>query len=174
MILSGILLPGGMGKFWLVTIGYTLSMFGQYGYYLILMIAIINTVEYNEYKNGERDEAIITSMRPFLTKMASAIVVGLTYLTYMIFRVTEYTNQISELEQQANTGVITSEAKNAAVDEVLKLATHGQSVGMLLFMVFLPMIFMLLAFFLYKKFYKLDEDEYDRICAEIESRKAAE
>ena len=45
---------------------------------------------------------------------------------------------------------------------------------MLLFMVFLPMIFMLLAFFLYKKFYKLDEDEYDRICAEIESRKAAE
>ena len=173
-LLSGIAFSGNMVGFWMLTIGYMLSNLGLYSMYLIMMISIINTVEYNEYKNGERDEAIITSMRPFLTKMASAIVVGLTYLTYMIFRVTEYTNQISELEQQANTGVITSEAKNAAVDEVLKLATHGQSVGMLLFMVFLPMISMLLAFFLYKKFYKLDEDEYDRICAEIESRKAAE
>ena len=173
-LLSGIAFSGNMVGFWMLTIGYMLSNLGLYSMYLIMMISIINTVEYNEYKNGERDEAIITSMRPFLTKMASAIVVGLTYLTYMVFRVTEYTNQISELEQQANTGVITSEAKNAAVDEVLKLATHGQSVGMLLFMVFLPMIFMLLAFFLYKKFYKLDEDEYDRICAEIESRKAAE
>ena len=170
-LLSGIAFSGNMAGFWMLTIGYMLSNLGLYSMYLIMMISIINTVEYNEYKNGERDEAIITSMRPFLTKMASAIVVGLTYLTYMIFRVTEYTNQISELEQQANTGVITSEAKNAAVDEVLELATHGQSVGMLLFMVFLPMIFMLLAFFLYKKFYKLDEDEYDRICKEIEARK---
>ena len=170
-LLSGIAFSGNMFGFWMLTIGYMLSNLGLYSMYLIMMISIINTVEYNEYKNGERDEAIITSMRPFLTKMASAIVVGLTYLTYMIFRVTEYTNQISELEQQANTGAMTAEAKNAAVDEVLKLATHGQSVGMLLFMVFLPMIFMLAAFVLYKKFYKLDEEEYDRICAEIQAKK---
>ncbi len=170
-LISGLALAGNMIGFWMLTIGYMLSNLGLYSMYLIMMISIINTVEYNEYKNGERDEAIITSMRPFLTKMASAIVVGLTYLTYVIFRVTDYTNQISDLEQQANTGVITSDAKNAAIDEVLKLATRGQSTGMLLCMVILPMVFMILAFFLYKKFYKLDEDEYDRICREIEAKK---
>lgn len=32
---------------------------------------------------------------------------------------------------------------------------------------------MLLSYFLYKKHYKLDEDKYDRICAEIAARKEA-
>ena len=173
-LISGILLPADMIGFWVLTIGYMLSNLGLYSMYLIMMISIINTVEYNEYKNGERDEAIITSMRPFLTKMASALVVALTYLTYVIFNITHLTNQISEFEQQANLGEITSEAKNAAIDEVLAGASKYQSVGMILFMVFLPLAFMLLAFFLYKKFYKLDEDEYDRICAEIEAKKAEE
>ena len=170
-LVSGIAFSGNMVGFWMLTIGYMLSNLGLYSMYLIMMISIINTVEYNEYKNGERDEAIITSMRPFLTKMASAVVVGLTSLTYIIFRVTEYTNQISKLEEEANTGAITSEAKNAAIDQLLSGTSKGQSMGMLITMVVLPMVFMLLAYFLYKKFYKLDEDEYDRICAEIEAKK---
>ena len=170
-LLSGIAFSGNMVGFWMLTIGYMLSNLGLYSMYLIMMISIINTVEYNEYKNGERDEAIITSMRPFLTKMASALVVALTSLTYIIFRVTEYTNQISGYEQQANIGEITAEAKNAAIDQVLSQATHGQSMGMLLCMVILPMAFMMLSFVLYKKYYKLDEEEYDRICREIEAKK---
>ena len=170
-LLSGIAFSGNMVGFWMLTVGYMLSNLGLYSMYLIMMISIINTVEYNEYKNGERDEAIITSMRPFLTKMASALVVALTSLTYIIFRVTEYTNQISGYEQQANIGEITAEAKNAAIDQVLSQATHGQSMGMLLCMVILPMAFMMLSFVLYKKYYKLDEEEYDRICREIEAKK---
>ena len=73
MLLPGVLLQSGtmkvLGmdlKFLLITIGYMLANFGQYGYYLILMISVINTVEYNEYIHGTRDEGIITSMRPFL------------------------------------------------------------------------------------------------------------
>ena len=43
----------------------------------------------NEYlSRGERDEAIITSLRPFFTKLASAIVVAVTSATYLIFGVT--------------------------------------------------------------------------------------
>ena len=57
------------------TLGYMLSNFGQYGFYLVMMISIINTVEYNEYKHGTREEAIIASIRPFFTKMGSALVV---------------------------------------------------------------------------------------------------
>ena len=75
MLLPGVLLQSGtmkvLGmdlKFLLITIGYMLANFGQYGYYLILMISVINTVEYNEYIHGTRDEGIITSMRPFLTR----------------------------------------------------------------------------------------------------------
>ena len=43
-------------RFWLVTIANMLANFGQYGFYLIMMISIINTVEYNQYLHGSRQE----------------------------------------------------------------------------------------------------------------------
>ena len=173
-LISGLALSHSMLGFWVLTIGYMLSNLGLYSMYLIMMISIINTVEYNEYKNGERDEAIITSMRPFLTKLGSAIVVGITSLTYMIFRITDFTNKISGYEQQANLGEITPEAKNQMVDGLLKGVSNGQRLGMLFAIVLIPMIFMLLSFFIYRKKYKLDEEEYVRIVLEIEKRRKAE
>lgn len=98
-------------SFLLLTIGYMVSNFGLYCYYLIMMISIINTVEYNEYKTGERNEAIIASVRPLVTKMSSALVVMMTTITYMIFGVTNYTNQISDLESAAAAGTITDVEK---------------------------------------------------------------
>jgi melibiose permease/lactose/raffinose/galactose permease len=171
MILSGILLPGGMGKFWLVTIGYTLSMFGQYGYYLILMISIINTVEYNEYIHGTRDESIITSMRPFLTKLASALTVVITSVTYMLTGVTQYTKEISDLENQAAASAITEAEKLSDIHALLQNVTHGQAMALLLVMIVLPLALMALSYVLYVKHYTLDEPEYDRICAELKVRR---
>lgn len=88
MIAAGLFLPVSMVKFWLLAGGFMASNLGQHGFFLIMMISIINTVEYNEWKYGARDEAIITSMRPFLTKMGSALVALLTTLIYLIFGVT--------------------------------------------------------------------------------------
>ena len=105
MIVAGLALSGGMVKFWILTAGYMVANLGQYGFYLIMMISLINTVEYNEYLRGERDEAIITSLRPFFTKLASAIVVAVTSATYLIFGVTGYTNRISALERGDPVGV---------------------------------------------------------------------
>ena len=94
MIAAGVLMPSSMIKFWAITLCYMFSNLGQYAYYLVMMISIINTVEYNEYKNGTRDEAIIASLRPFLTKLSSALVILLTSLSYLAFGVTDITNKI--------------------------------------------------------------------------------
>ena len=56
MLIAGIVLPNNMLKFWVITITYMITNFGQYCYYLIMMISVINTVEYNEYIHGVRDE----------------------------------------------------------------------------------------------------------------------
>lgn len=167
MILPGLLLPSNMVKFWCIVIGYMLANFGQYGYYLIMMISIINTVEYNELTRGSRDEAIITSLRPFLTKMASAVVVAMTSASYLIFGVTGYTNQISAFESAAAAGTITEAEKLASISQVLAGVDRGQTLGLLLCMVLFSWVLMLLSYFLYKKRYKLDEEEYDRICAQL-------
>ena len=170
MFLPGLMMPSSTLKFWVITVGYMLANFGQYGYYLIMMISIINTVECNELTTGSRDEAIIASLRPFLTKMASALTVAITSLSYIIFGVTNYTNQISAFESSAASGAITETEKLNAIGDVLSSVGHGQTLGLLLCMTVLPWVLMLISYFLYTKHYKLDEEEYDRICAQLAAK----
>lgn len=171
MLLCGVMMPNNTLKFWIITITYMITNLGQYCYYLIMMISIINTVEYNEYKNGTRDEAIIASLRPFLTKMASALIVLLTTVSYLLFNVTSFTNQISDLEQQASLGVITEADKLAQIGSVLSGVNGMQTTGLVVVMSVLPCVLMVTAYLLYKKHFILDEDEYDRIVAALAERK---
>lgn len=172
MLGAGLFLPSNMIKFWVVVVGYMLSNFGQYGYYLIMMISIINTVEYNEHRTGERDEAIIASLRPFLTKLASALIVLITNASYIVFGVTGYTNRISDFENQCARNLITESEKISSISGVISGIEPGKTLALLLCMVIIPCTLMLVSYVLYKKHYKLDEDEYARICAELEARKA--
>ncbi|MCQ2412936.1 MAG: glycoside-pentoside-hexuronide (GPH):cation symporter [Sphaerochaetaceae bacterium] len=172
MLVAGLLLPATMIKFYIITIGYMAANFGQYCFYLIMMISIINTVEYNEYKHGNRAEAIISSLRPFLTKLASALCVAITSGTYLIFGVTKITNQISTFENQASMNAITESQKLSSIGDLLKTIHASQSKGLLFAMTLVPLAFMLASYFIYKAKYNLDEAEYDRICKELEARKA--
>ncbi len=176
MMLASLLTPEvNMVRFWILVLGYMFSNFGQYGFYLIMMISIMNTVEYNEYKFGTREEGIITSLRPFITKMSSALIVAITSVIYLIFGVTGYTNRISDLEQRCAQGLISEEQKLTEISGVIfgstggqyEGVTLGQSLGLLFAMTVLPCALMLVSYFLYKRKYKLDEEEYDRICAEL-------
>ncbi len=153
-------------------------------------------MEYNEYRFGTRDEGIITSLRPFITKMSSALIVALTSATYLLFGVTGYTNAISELEQQCAQGLISEEEKLEEISEVIfggaeaaateqdtgiaanvpadgqmSGVTARQSTGLLITMTAAPCALMLLSYILYKKKYRLDEEEYDRICGELRQEK---
>ncbi len=158
-------------KFLLVTVGYMFANFGQYGFYLIMMISVMNTVEYNELQRGTRDEGIITSLRPFITKLASALNVAIAYLAYLIFDTLRFTNGIADLETQANEQLITEASKNEQIAQLLKDVQPSQSGGLLLVMTVLPFLLMLISYLLYKKHYSLDEPEYDRICRELEEKK---
>ncbi|MEF2837238.1 MAG: glycoside-pentoside-hexuronide (GPH):cation symporter [Oscillospiraceae bacterium] len=171
MLISGFLLKGSGLSFPVLTVGNMLSNFGQYGFYLVMMISIINTVEYNEYKHGTREEAIIASIRPFFTKMGSALVVVITSVSYMIFGVTDYTNRISDLESAAASGLISEAEKLSGIEGVIAGIQGNQSGGLLLCMVVIPFVLMFISYLLYRKHYILDEEEYDRICRVIAERK---
>ena len=173
MLLVGLLVPSADAtlKCWLLTFCYMAANFGNYAFYLILMISIINTVEYNEYLHEEREEALIASVRPFVTKLGSAVVIAINYITYLICGVTGYTQQISEYEQQTSLGLITEMEKLANIDSVIRNVGSGQKTGLLLMLTVLPFLCMLVTYLLYVKHYKLDEKEYKRICGELEKRK---
>ncbi|MCI1722049.1 MAG: glycoside-pentoside-hexuronide (GPH):cation symporter [Lachnospiraceae bacterium] len=174
MLFAGFVLSSGMGGFWVLTVGYMLSNFGQFGFYLIMMISILNTVEYNEWKHGKRQEAVIASLRPFLTKFSSAVIVAVTALTYVLSGVTVYTNQISTLENQAAAGTITDSQKMEAISQVISGTSSGQSLALLVCMTLLSAALMLISYLLYRKHYVLDEETYSRICRKLEEKKTAD
>ena len=166
-ICAGLFMTTSKIKFFVITFGFMLANFAQYGLYLIMMISIINTVEYNELKTGNRDEAIISSVRPFITKLASALVVVITSVTYMIVNATNFTNQISSLEQKANQGLIDDVSKSNMIDSIIATVTKSQTNGLLIAMTIIPCVFMVLSCVLYKKKYILTEEKYTEICKEL-------
>ena len=172
MLLVGLFMPSTNAglKCWILTFGYMAANFGNYAYYLIMMISIINTVEYNEYLHGEREEALVASVRPFITKMGSAVVIAINYVTYLICGVTGYTQQISDFEQQTNLGLLTEAEKLTNIHGVIAQVSSWQKTGLLLVLTVLPFICMVITYTLYRKHYKLDENEYKRICSELEKR----
>ena len=172
MIVSGVALSGGMVKFWILTAGYMVANLGQYGFYLIMMISLINTVEYNEYLRGERDEAIITSPAPVLHEARLRDRRGGHVRDVLIFGVTGYTNRISALERAASLGEIAEADKLAQIDTIVSSIQPGQSRGLLLCLTVLPFVLMYASYVLYKKHYILDEDKYAEVCAELEKRRA--
>lgn len=171
MLITGLFIKTSTPQFAVLTICYMMANFGQYTFYLVMMISIINTVEYNEYLFNERDEAIISSLRPFLTKMAAALVIALTSLTYILFGVTDITNRISFFENNATQGLITEEAKLSGIADVIKTVSVGQTTGLFITMTCLPFALMLTAYLLYQKKYTLDEDKYEQIVRFLSEKK---
>ena len=124
-----------------------------------------------EYLRGNGANPL-EALRPFLTKLASALTVAIANITYIVFNIIHYTNGIADLEQAASAGEITAEQKAAEIDTLLSGVQNGQSLGLLLVMTVLPCVLMFLSYILYQRKYKLDEEEYSRICEALAAKKA--
>ena len=123
------------------------------------------------YGKGNKDNGNLFQKAPSMQKMSSAVIVVLTTVSYMIFGVTNYTNQISDFESASAAGLITEAEKLTAIKAVVGSVEAGQSLGLLIFMTVIPCALMLISNYLYQKKYALDEVEYERICKAIEAAK---
>ena len=75
---------------------------GQAIFYMVIIVNMTNTIEYNEYKTGSRNEAIIFSLRPFVVKLSSALQQGVVTLILVVSGVYMLSQNISQLESQKN------------------------------------------------------------------------
>jgi melibiose permease/lactose/raffinose/galactose permease len=145
--------------------------FGQTLFYMVTTICLTNTIEYNEYKTGRRDEAIIFSLRPFMAKMSSALQQVILTLVYLIIGMTDVTNGISEIENKVNLKQMDEALKEGAIADVLSSAPPSMAIALRVCMVILPVLLISAAYFFMRRKVKIDEDEYKRMLAEIAGRK---
>jgi hypothetical protein len=69
---------------------------------MVIIINMTNTIEYNEYKTGNRNEAIVFSLRPFVAKMSSALQGLIMTLVLIISGVYVMSQNVGALEEEAN------------------------------------------------------------------------
>lgn len=186
-ILGSTVIPQSV-RLWFLCGAALVTGFGQNWFSMVVMVIFTNTIEYNEYKTGSRDEALIFSLRPFTSKMSSALQQAVVTVVYLAIGMTGITNRISDLEQKANVAASEARGQNLPnltevldkieadklenITRVIESAPGGMSVKLALCMAIIPMVLLISAYIISVKKNKIDEDEYDRMLKEIEERKA--
>jgi melibiose permease/lactose/raffinose/galactose permease len=163
----------------------TIIFFGaQQIFYLTLLIDFQNTIEYNEWKFGERKESVIFSWRPLDVKVGSAIQKGIIYLTLLTSGLYDMViSQISGAEQAmaqsiSNNPDSAAEAEATAQSTIDALINNNVSQSSKIIlgacMIGSMVICMIIAWAVMHYGYKIDEKQYDDIVKELEVRRKAD
>lgn len=119
-----------------------LIFFGQAFIQLLMMMFIADSVEYGQWKLGRRNESITFSLQPFIYKAASALAAGVVGLTLIVSGV----NRADGPDDLTAADVWT-----------FKAAMMG-----------LPLLLVILAWFVISRHYRLDEQTYADIVADLQ------
>ena len=139
-------------------------------FYLTLLIMMTNTIEYNEYKFGERKEAVIFSLRPLTTKLASALQQGVLYLFLIIASLSGVISTISTYQNQATLGEITTTELSTVCDSTLSSIQPWQVIVFKLGLTLLPLLLFVASFLVIKFKYHIDENEYRNMVTELNNK----
>ena len=146
---------------------------GQGVFYMAMLVMLTNTIEYDEWKTGERNEAVTFSVRPFMVKLSGAIQAGIVSIALILCGLYEYTQQVGDLEilkNQVGSTMTQDELLNQATN-ILSKANDTQLFGLSIAMTIIPILLFVTTYFIIKKKYIIDEALYDQMTKEIEERK---
>lgn len=129
-----------------IGISGVLIFVGQAFIQILMLMFIADSVEYGQWKFGKRNESVSFSLQPLIYKCANgaaSAVIGITLLL----------SGIKKAETAAD-------------------VTHRGAWGLKFSMLLLPLGFVLLCYFLMKKYYKIDERFYARILRDNQEAEA--
>ncbi len=117
---------------------------GQGAIQLLMLMFISDSVEYGEWKFHKRNDSVTLSLQPFINKLGNALASGIVGATVILAGINESTD-VSQVSQQGL--------------ELLKFS-----------MLILPLIFVIVSYLIYRKFYRIDEVFYQQIITENQKR----
>lgn len=133
--------------------------FAQAFIQLLMLLFLADAVEYGEWKLGKRNEAASFAVQPFINQFGGAASKGVVSFTLIISGINMIANDIAA--NPANEAQIIANMPEAAI-WIMKIS-----------MMILPLICILVGFFLYIKKFKIDEETYANILADLKAREEA-
>ena len=134
--------------------------FAQAFIQLLMLLFLADAVEYGEWKLGKRNEAASFAVQPFINQFGGAASKGVVSFTLIISGINMIANDIAA--NPANEAAIISAMPGSAI-WIMKIS-----------MMILPLICILIGFFLYIKKFKIDEETYANILADLKAREEGE
>lgn len=176
------------GTSWLLYIPPLIFFAGEGVFYLVLLLMMQDAIEYNEWKFGERRESVIFSWRPLDAKFGSALQKGIINLTLLGSGLLDVTgtistneNYINAITNERNQGDLTADQAAAQIavyvgkiNDAVKDIPQGKKVVLGIGMIGSIILCMLIAWAICHWGYKIDEDQYAKIVAELNERHKAD
>ncbi len=159
---------------WALIVMYASAVILFFGQGLIAVAIIIqmqSTIEYNEYKHGERKEALVSSMRALVAKFGSAIQRLLIFVTLAVSGLQTVSNVISNGEAELNNGIGTLADLTDAVNKAREQITQGQWFTFSIGMIGVPVLALIGCIILSVFVFKIDEKKYKEIVDELNIRR---
>jgi melibiose permease/lactose/raffinose/galactose permease len=124
-----------------------------------MLLFLADAVEYGEWKLGKRNEAASFAVQPFINQFGGAVSKGIVSFTLIISGLNMVANELGVYPEGA-----------PEIQEIIN-AIPGSSIWIMkLSMMILPLICILVGFFLYQKKFKIDEKLYAEIVNDLEER----
>ena len=130
--------------------------FAQAFIQLLMLLFLADAVEYGEWKLGKRNEAASFAVQPFINQFGGAASKGVVSFTLIISGINMIANEITA--NPANEAQIIANMPDSAI-WIMKIS-----------MMILPLICILIGFFLYIKKFKIDEETYAQILSDLKAR----
>lgn len=125
-------------------------IFAAFGFQTVLTtVFLANTVDYGELKNDRRDESVIFSMQTFVVKLASGVAALIASICLSICRLSNDTSQAAT-------------------------AAEGSVLGLRFTMTVIPIIGLIVTFFIFRKRYTLTEEKVEEIAAQVKEKRERE
>ncbi len=133
--------------------------FAQAFIQLLMLLFLADAVEYGEWKLGKRNEAASFAVQPFINQFGGAISKGVVSFTLIISGLNMVANELGLYKEGTPEFDAIINAIPGSAIWIMKIA-----------MMILPLICILIGFFLYQRKFKIDEELYARIVSDLEER----
>ena len=133
----------------LIVIGALLVFVGQAFIQALMLMFLTDTVEYGYWKLGKKNESITFSIQPFINKIGGALATGIVSISLIISGIKIDGGTVDAIDSQGKL--------------IVKLA-----------MFVLPVLMILIGYFVYLKKFKIDEQFYAQILKDLEQREQAQ
>lgn len=129
----------------LIAVGAIIIFIGQAFIQLLMLMFLSDTIEYGQWKLGKRNDSITFSIQPLINKIGGALATGIVSITLVL------------------SGIKHGDVAAEAIDSTGKLIFKNS-------MLVVPLILIVLGFYIYSKKFTLDEEKFAQIVSDLKQR----